>query len=119
MSVEIISTNPVVKAIISGTAPAPALFAAARGILPLPQTDLLEVLVHLAKGTDAELASTAQATLNNQETNSLTAILESAETASVESPCNCGRGTDSQCPGGNRRPGGMAFAASITATTCP
>ena len=83
MSVEIISTNPVVKAIISGTAPAPALFAAARGILPLPQTDLLEVLVHLAKGTDAELASTAQTTLNNQETNSLTAILESAETAPV------------------------------------
>ena len=83
MSVEIISTNPVVKAIIGGTAPAPALLAAARGILPLPQADLLEVLVHLANGTDAELASTAQATLNNQETNSLTAILESAETAPV------------------------------------
>ena len=83
MSVEIISTNPVVKAIISGTAPAPALFAAARGVLPLPQTDLLEILVHLATGSDAELASTAQTTLNNQETNSLTNILESVETAPV------------------------------------
>jgi hypothetical protein len=45
MNAEIISTNPAVKAIITGTAPQPARLAAARGILPLPQTDLLEVLV--------------------------------------------------------------------------
>jgi hypothetical protein len=42
MNAEIISTNPAVKAIITGTAPQPARLAAARGILPLPQTDLLE-----------------------------------------------------------------------------
>ena len=35
------------KAIITGTAPQPARLAAARGLLPLPQNDLLEILVAL------------------------------------------------------------------------
>ena len=55
MSFAIESANPVVKAIIEGTAPRPARLAAARGILPLPQADLLEVLVAFATSDDAEL----------------------------------------------------------------
>lgn len=71
MSSEIYSENAVVKAIISGTAPAPARMAAARGILPLSQQDMLEVLVHLASSEDPELAETAKASLNTQDDISL------------------------------------------------
>lgn len=81
MSVEILSTNPVVKAVIAGTAPQPARIAASRGILPLSQTDLLEILVHLAKDEDLELATNAQSTLGNQENESIMSVLESKETA--------------------------------------
>ena len=78
---EITSANPVARAIIQGTAPRPAQIAAARGILPLPQADLLEVLVNLAGSDDAELASTAETTLTNQETAALPHIVESTEVA--------------------------------------
>jgi len=81
MSLEIHSTNPVVKAIISGTAPRPAQLAAARGILPLPQTDLLEILVALAGAADAELAENAQQTLLTQDKNDLERIAKSTEIA--------------------------------------
>jgi hypothetical protein len=81
MNAEIISTNPAVKAIITGTAPQPARLAAARGILPLPQTDLLEVLVALASGDEAELAQNAQATLGAQETGELVEIIKSGNAA--------------------------------------
>lgn len=81
MNSEITSTNPVAKAIIQGTAPRPAQFAAARGVLPLPQIDLLEVLVNLTKSGDQELAAAAEATLNNQDTNGLRQIVESNQTA--------------------------------------
>ncbi|HEX5887092.1 MAG TPA: hypothetical protein VFY61_00255 [Pyrinomonadaceae bacterium] len=57
------STNPVVQAIISGTAPQPARLAAARGMLPLQQHELLEILVALAEGNDTELATAAKETL--------------------------------------------------------
>lgn len=63
MTAEITSTNPVVQAIISGKAPQPACLAAARGMLPLPQNDLLEVLVALTASDDAQLASAATETL--------------------------------------------------------
>jgi hypothetical protein len=78
---EITSANPVVRAIIQGTAPRPAQLAAARGILPLPQPDLLEALVNLAGGSDAELASLAETTLSNQDAGGLQHIVESIETA--------------------------------------
>jgi hypothetical protein len=81
MTGEITSTNPVVKAIIEGTAPRPAQLAAARGILPLPQTDLLEVLVNLAKSDESELATAAQATLGSQDPEGLKDIAASNETA--------------------------------------
>lgn len=81
MSDEITSTNPVVKAVIAGTAPRPAQMAAARGMLPLPQADLLEILVTLARQSDAELADAAQATLASQEKDGLEFFLKSAEAA--------------------------------------
>lgn len=83
MTTEITSSNPVVKAIISGTAPAPACLAAARGMLPLPQIDLLEALVFLAKSSDGEIAATANKTLDNQDTSALVDLLENAEVATT------------------------------------
>lgn len=71
MSFEINSTNPVVKAIIEGTAPRPAQLAAARGMLPISSTDLLEVLVGIAKGNDSELSKIAQQTLVAQDSNDI------------------------------------------------
>lgn len=61
------STNPVVQAILSGSAPQPARLAAASGLLPLPQADLLEVLVALRESEDAEIAEAAASTLASQE----------------------------------------------------
>lgn len=81
MSFEVNSTNPVVKTIITGIAPRPAQLAAARGMLPLPQTDLLEILVALAAGDDAELAETAGKTLAGQDKTELETIVKSSEVA--------------------------------------
>ena len=58
-----LSTNPVVQAIIGGTAPRPARLAAARGMLPLPQNDRLELLISLRESDDEELAVAASETL--------------------------------------------------------
>lgn len=66
LSTEITSTNPVVRAIIGGTAPQPARLAAASGLLPLPQSDFLEVLVALRQSDDAEIAAAADETLKSQ-----------------------------------------------------
>jgi hypothetical protein len=66
LSTSVTSTNPVVLAIIGGTAPQPARLAAARGLLPLPQADLFEVLAALRQSDDAEIAEAAAATLTSQ-----------------------------------------------------
>jgi hypothetical protein len=81
MNFEINSTNPVVKAVIEGAAPPPAKLAAARGMLPLAQNDLLEVLVALAAGEDAELAGIARETLSSQENTTLREAVASIEVA--------------------------------------
>lgn len=81
MSFEINSTNPVVKAIIQGTAPRPAQFAAARGMLPISSTDLLEVLVGIANGNDSELSKIAQQTLVAQDTGEIKNSFHSDEIA--------------------------------------
>jgi hypothetical protein len=75
------STNPVVKSIISGNAPPAARSAAARGLLPLPQADLLEALVHLRSDSDAEVARAAQATLDAQQPDDLLNVALANETA--------------------------------------
>jgi hypothetical protein len=81
LSAEITSTNPVVLAIISGTAPQPARLAAARGLLPLPQTDLLELLVALSTNSDTEIAEAAKETLQEEEPDNLLVAAKSEETA--------------------------------------
>lgn len=83
MSIEIVSNNPVVKAVINGTAPLQARIAASRGILPIPQTDLLEILVHLAGDSDAELSNNARTTIEKQSDESIITLLESTETAAA------------------------------------
>lgn len=94
MSTEIVSTNPVVASLIEGKAPRPAQVAAARGILPLPEADLLEVLVTFARSDDQELSEYATASLRTQddsmigsalraESTPLSALTYFAETADV------------------------------------
>lgn len=75
------SGNPVVKAIIEGTAPRPAVLAAARGSLPLPQNDLLEVLVAFARSNDAEIADHARATLSILDAEVLASSVRSPDVA--------------------------------------
>lgn len=80
MASEPTSTNPVVKSIISGNAPPAARSAAARGLLPLPQADLLEALVHLTADNDPAIARAAQETLSSQSSSDL---LEAAKSESM------------------------------------
>ena len=81
MSLEITSSNPVVHAIITGTAPQPARLAAARGMLPLPQNDLLEILVALSTNSDAEIADAAKETLEAESADELLVAAKADETA--------------------------------------
>jgi regulator of extracellular matrix RemA (YlzA/DUF370 family) len=78
---EISSSNPVVHAIISGSAPQPARLAAARGMLPLQQSDLLEVLVALAAGDDPQIAAAAKETLQAETSEDLLVAASAADTA--------------------------------------
>jgi hypothetical protein len=77
MSFVIESDNPVVKAVIEGTAPRPARLAAARGILPLPDNDLLQVLVAFAMSDDGELAGHAKQTIRTHDTETLNGLVRS------------------------------------------
>ncbi|MFN2501995.1 MAG: hypothetical protein ABR530_08290 [Pyrinomonadaceae bacterium] len=79
MNSVITSSNPVVKAIVEGTAPRTARVAASRGLLPLPQTDLLEILVALTEGTDEELSQNAADALRSQQPEALEATVRAAE----------------------------------------
>ena len=81
MSSEIASSNPVVKAVIDGSAPRPALLAASRGALPLSQTELLEVLVSFFEGSDAELKENARQTLGSLDSEELQGTIRSADIA--------------------------------------
>jgi hypothetical protein len=81
LSSEITSTNPVVAAIITGKAPQPARLAAARGMLPLQQSDLLEVLVALATGDDEQISAAATETLAAETPDSLLLAAKAAETS--------------------------------------
>jgi hypothetical protein len=78
---EITSTNPVVQAIIGGSAPQPARLAAARGMLPLPQNDLLEVLVALTTSDDAQIAAAATETLKAESSEDLLIAASAQDTA--------------------------------------
>jgi hypothetical protein len=71
------SKNPAVTALLNGTAPEQVKTAAARGILPLPQDDLLEVLVTLAEGADVELARIASGTIAAQASAAIESLVRS------------------------------------------
>ena len=75
------SINPAVQAILSGTAPQQARLAAASGLLPLPQSDLLEVLVALRTSADTEISEAANETLTSQEPDDLLTAAKSPETS--------------------------------------
>ena len=81
MSANATSTNPVVQAIVAGTAPKGARMAAARGMLPLDQADMLEALVALRESDDVTVASAAEETLSSQEPEKLLHVASSAEIA--------------------------------------
>jgi hypothetical protein len=81
MSANVTSTNPVVQAIVAGTAPKGARMAAARGMLPLDQADMLEALVALRESDDATIASAAEETLSSQEPEKLLHVASSTEVA--------------------------------------
>ncbi len=81
MSANVTSNNPIVQAIIAGTAPQAARLAAARGMLPLAQGDLLEALVALRESGDSEIAKAAAATLGEQEPEGLLTVAQAQETA--------------------------------------
>jgi regulator of extracellular matrix RemA (YlzA/DUF370 family) len=81
VTTEVKSSNPVVKSIISGNAPPAARLAAARGLLPLPQADLLEALVHLGADNDPNIASAAQSTLAEQQPQDLLSLARTDDVA--------------------------------------
>jgi hypothetical protein len=81
MSTNVRSTNPVVQAVLSGSAPPQARMAAARGLLPLAQDEMVELLVALRSDADAEVARAADETLVAQEPSALASVASSAETA--------------------------------------
>lgn len=73
--------NPVVEAIISGKAPRPARLAAASGLLPLAQAELLEILVALRETSEPEIAAAARETLLEQGDADLLNAAKDADTA--------------------------------------
>jgi hypothetical protein len=81
LSANVTSTNPIVQAIVAGTAPQGARMAAARGLLPLDQADMLEALVALRESDNAEIARAAEETLSSQEPETLLGIASSSEIA--------------------------------------
>jgi hypothetical protein len=83
VTTEVKSTNPIVKSIITGKAPPAARLAAARGLLPLEQADLLELLVHLGADDDPDLALAAQATLQGQPPQELLNVAKADDAAPV------------------------------------
>jgi hypothetical protein len=83
VTTEVKSTNPIVKSIITGKAPPAARLAAARGLLPLAQADLLELLVHLGADDDPDLALAAQGTLQGQPPQDLLTVAKADDAAPV------------------------------------
>jgi hypothetical protein len=61
--------------LLNGTAPQQLRFAAAKGMLPLPQDDMLEVLVALAESSDAEVSQTASGTIASQDASAIESLV--------------------------------------------
>lgn len=72
--------SPIVTAIRSGNAPAPAKMAAARAALPVSPEDMLEILVVLSQDEDAELRATATKSLNEFDAERMRQVVSLKET---------------------------------------
>jgi hypothetical protein len=81
MTIKTTSTNPVVQAIAAGTAPQTARLMAARGLLPLAEEELLEVLVALRADEHQEIAEAANETLEAQTPETLVAVASAEATS--------------------------------------
>ena len=81
MSFQVVSSNPLVIAVVDGSAPRAAQLAASRGLLPLPQADLLELLVGLSESADPEIKNNATETLRSQQMSDIDGAVRSNETA--------------------------------------
>ncbi len=81
MNFNVSSENSVVRSIADGSAPKAAQIAASRGMLPLPQIDLIEALVILARSEDQEIAQNAEKTLKSQGKDQLKDIIASPNAA--------------------------------------
>ena len=94
--------------------------AAANGLLPLGQSDLLEVLVALRESDDAEIAKAAQATLETQSAKDFLVAAKANETATavlgyVASQPSLGREIHEAAALNNRTPDqAIALLASTT-----
>jgi hypothetical protein len=75
-------SNPVITAIKSGNAPKPARLAAARGMLPLSQEDLIEILVLLCRDPEEDVRTAAQGTLNGVDPKTLLPIAQNQKASS-------------------------------------
>lgn len=71
-------SNPIVEAIKSGKAPKPARLAAARGMLPLAQEDLLQVLILLYGDEELDVKNAAEATLGTIDPAQMLPIAQNA-----------------------------------------
>jgi hypothetical protein len=120
VATEITSDNPVVQSIISGAAPSAARLAAARGLLPLPQADLLEALVHLSTDNDPKVSQAAQSTLGSQQPQDLLSVARADDAAPAvlgyfASLANAGRDLHEAVAGNNNTPDeAIALLARIT-----
>jgi hypothetical protein len=120
VATETSSTNPVVKSIISGNAPPTARLAAARGLLPLRQADLLEALIHLRSDVDPEVARAAQATLDSQQASDLLSVAKAEDAKPsvlgyLASLSNAGREIHEAVAGNNNTPDrAIALLAGMT-----
>jgi hypothetical protein len=81
MNSEIVTNNPAAKAVISGAAPRQARLAAAKGNLPFPLLDFLEVLAFLSSDDDAEIAQSARETFQSQPTSNLLSVISTENIA--------------------------------------
>ena len=96
MAADQTSKNPVVQSIVSDSAPPTARMAAARGLLPLTQADLLEALVHLRNDSETAVAQAAQATLDEQSAEDVLAVAKSLDAPASVLGYLAGRNTAAQ-----------------------
>jgi hypothetical protein len=69
-------SNPIITAIKSGTAPKPARLAAARGMLPLSQEEILEALIALRRDPEEDVRATVEGTIGGLDTKPLLPIAQ-------------------------------------------